>query len=126
MDEPPILLGGARVIEYAVFDQSVRPSGRTSIFVGGVPLDLNEVRGVAIAENLVEGGVFLFQCDDEWEDLAGGHYEDLSRARKSAEACYIGVAALWKTFRALTAEELAEVEAERVGLRKSAAEFPNE
>jgi hypothetical protein len=126
MEEPPILLDGARVLEYAVFDRTATPAGHTSFIVGGVPLDLETVRGLVIAENLVEGGVLLLHCSERWESLAGGHYGAIESARESAERGYSGVMVQWKPFRELTKEELAEVEAVRTHLRELAAEYPNE
>ena len=126
MDEPPILLDGARVIEYAVFDPSVKPTGHVSLIVGGVTLDLAGVRGVAIAEDLVESGMLLLHCDGQWQTLGAGYYDSAESARESARHAYSGISAQWKQLHDLSAGELAEVEAVRSHLRELAAEYPNE
>ena len=126
MEEPPLMLDGARVLEYAELDRTVAPTGRISVSVGGAPVDLNSVAGVAIAENLVDGGVFLLHCNDRWETLAAGHYPDPDAARRSAEEAYSGLSMRWKPYHELSAEESAEVESTRKFLRELAADFPNQ
>jgi hypothetical protein len=126
MKEPPLMVDGARVVEYAEFDRSIAPTGRLSVAVGGVPVDLNSAAGVIIAENLVEGGVFLLHCNERWETLAAGHYPDQAAARDSAERAYSGLSLQWRLFHVLSAEERAEVDTTRTFLRQLAAEFPNQ
>ena len=113
------------MIEYAVFDQSVKPSADVSLIVGGVTLDLTNVRGVVIAENLAEGGAFLLHCDERWQTLGAGYCASAEVAREAAEHAYAGVAAHWRQFHELSVEERAEVEAVRSHLRELLAEFPN-
>lgn len=126
MEEPPLMLDGARVLEYAELDRTIAPTGRISISVGGAPVDLNSVAGIAIAENLVEGGVFLLHCNERWETLAAGHYADHDAARRSAEEAYSGLSMRWKPYHDLSPEESAEVETTRKFLRELAADFPNQ
>jgi len=126
MNEPPLMIDGSRVVEYSVFDRSVAPSGRVSVAVGGLPVDLNAIAGVIVAENLVDGGFFLLHCNERWETLAAGHYPDRAAARHSAEAAYSGLPARWTPFHELSAEEAAEVETIRTFLRQLAAEFPDQ
>jgi hypothetical protein len=126
MNEPPLMIDGTRVVEYAEFDRSMAPSGRISVSVGGVPVDLSSVAGVIIAENLAESGFFVLHCNERWETLAAGHYPDQAAARDSAERAYSGVTAHWRQFHELSAEEAAEVEVTRKFLRQLAADFPNQ
>src|SRR5688572_25022271 len=49
--EPPPILDGARVLEYAPFDAAVA-SSRGSAVVGGVAVDLQNVVGLVIVEDL--------------------------------------------------------------------------
>jgi hypothetical protein len=126
MNEPPLMIDGARVVEYAVFDRRVAPSGRVSVAVGGLPVDLKSIAGVIVAENLVDGGCSLLHCNERWETLAAGHYPDRAAARRSAEGAYSGLTAQWKPFHELSAEEAAEVETTRTFLRQLAAEFPDQ
>src|SRR3954462_337137 len=111
MEDPPILLGGARVLEYAFLDRVVKPGGDTSFVVDGVPVELDSVRALVIAEDLVEGGVYLMHCGEDWDMLAAGHHENTAAARESALFDFSGVTPQWNSFRELTEKELAEVEA---------------
>lgn len=126
MEEPPLMLDGARILEYAEIDRTVAPAGRISVSVGGAPVDMNSVAGVAIAEDLVEGGVYLLHCNERWETLAAGHYAGLDAARTSADEAYAGLTMRWKQYHELSPEESAEVEATRKFLRELADEFPNQ
>ena len=126
MEPPPMLMDGARVIEYALFDPTVGPTGHVSVDVGGVPINLETVRGLVIAENMVEGGVFLLHCNEQWDSLAASCHRTSAAARESAEQGYAGVQTRWEPFRELTEQERAEVETVRNHLREMAAQFPNE
>lgn len=66
---PPPVLSCARLLEYAVLDDSVGYAGRTFLFVGG-----KEVGGVpclALCEDksVSAVAVLLFLCDEESSDL---------------------------------------------------------
>lgn len=126
MKEPPMMVDGARVAEYAVLDGQQIPAGHVSVAAGGIPLDLGSVAGVLVAENLAEGGAFLLYCNDRWETLAAAHYADAADARTAANRAYSGLADKWTPSRDLTPEEAAEVESTRAFLRQLAADFPNE
>ena len=126
MSEPPVVLDGTRVLEYATISSVVHPTGRISVSVGGVPVDLNSVRGVALTEALGDDGFFVIHCDEHWSTLAAGHYPRLEDARASAESAYAGIASLWTKFRELSPEESAEVETTRKFLRELASQFPNQ
>ena len=126
MEQPPIMLDGARVIEFAVLDSTATRTGHVSVVVEGVSLDLSIVSRLVIAENPVEEGVFLLHCNDRWETVAAGHHDRLDAARASAEHAYSGISVRWTKYRDLTAEERAEVETTRAFLREMAAEYPSE
>ena len=120
MEDPPFMLDGARVLEFARFDVGIRSSGRASAVVGGVALDFDSVSGLVMAEDLVKGGTFLLHCNDDWHTLAAGTYAGPGEARAAAEAAYPGVSKRWTRFRELTAGEAAEVESTRRFLREIA------
>jgi hypothetical protein len=124
MDEPPILLDGARVLEYAALSG---PAGGPTALHGlaaGVPLAAGVVSRLVIAENLVEDGVFLIHCDAEWGTVIGESYPDGESARVAAGEAYREEAIEWMAFRELTAQESREVETTRAFLREITAEFP--
>jgi hypothetical protein len=126
MEEPPMMLDGARVIEYAALEQGPSRSGHASVVVEGISLDLETVRGLVIAEDLVRGGVFLIHCNRDWETVAVGHHADLQAARASADYAYSAIAPRWTPYRELSAEERAEVESTRAFLREISQQFPED
>lgn len=123
MNEPPLLLDGARVVEYALLDADP-PAGRKSVVAEGVPFTLDTVSRLVIAEDLVTGGVYLLHCSPEWETLVAGRYADVESARKSAQAVYTGIDVRWTPYRELTPAEAAEVETTRAFLKEIITEFP--
>lgn len=125
MDEPPIILDGARVVRYAMLTPRTR--GRASVAAAGVTFDLDTVKRLVVAEDMVKGGVFLLHCNEDWESIAVEQYRDAQAAQMSADATYAAAATTaWTAFRPLTPAEQAEVETTRAFLRQIAAEFPNE
>ncbi len=118
MNEPPILLDGARVLEFAILGDSARG------FVDGVALGSEAVSRLVIAENLVEAGAFLLHCDAEWGTVIGESFADPQSARVAALEAYRRSSIDWIAFRALTPEEAREVETTRAFLREITAEYP--
>ena len=117
MEEPPILLDGARVREFAAFEAA---AAIRHAFAAGVPID--NLAGLIIAEDLVEGGVFLLYCDDKWQTLAAERYPDAQQARLASQAQCEGLE--WREYRALSAQETKEVETTRSFLRELVRDFP--
>ena len=124
MEEPPILLDGARVLEYAILEGKAGDALRMRGLAAGVPLGSEAVARLVIAENLVEEGVFLIHCNDEWSTVIGESYADARSARVAADESYRGDPIEWIGFRELTAQEAREVETTRAFLREITAEFP--
>lgn len=124
--EPPFLLDGTHVVRYAVIDASKPPPPHFSVVANGVPVDLDVVRRLIIAEDLVKGGVYLMHCNDDWETLAAEGFMDADTAQASAESRYAGVAVAWHRYRPLSEPERREVDVTREFLREIAAEFPDE
>jgi hypothetical protein len=122
MNEPPAILDSAQVILFAILDASVRYTGRSYVMVGGVVVD--PAPRLAICRNLHDDDILLFLCDDDWNVLGAGGYGTVEKARERAESAYSGVGQKWQEFRALTSEELAEVEETRKFFRdQSIPEF---
>ena len=118
MNEPPILLDGARALEYAILDEAAHG------IVDGVAIGSEAVSRLVVAENLIEGGVFLIHCNDEWSTVIGESYADAQSARVAAGEAYRGGRIEWVRFRDLTPEESREVETTRAFLREITAEYP--
>jgi hypothetical protein len=124
MDEPPILIDGTRVLAYAILDEQARKSPAFRAMAAGMPLDGNAVARLVVAENLVEDGVFLIHCDDEWGTVAAETFPDAASAQAAAHEAYTGVTIEWTPFRELTEAERREVQVTRDFLREITAEFP--
>ena len=120
--EPPLLLDGARVVRFAIIDNT-RPGLRSGVVAGGVPVDFDVVSRIVMAEDLVDGSVLLMHCNAEWSTVAAERLPDLQSAQRTADAAYAGVAMGWTAFRDLTPEEEREVQITRTFLRELANEF---
>ncbi len=117
MEEPPILLDGALVLEYATLDPAVSLGERRSVVVEGVSMDTGTVRRLVIAENLADGAIFLVHCNDRWETLSAGPCGDRAAARKAAAASFSDLPFTWTPMRPLSPEEEREVRSTRAFLR---------
>ena len=113
--EPPMILDGARVLEFAPFDEPLRRAGASAV-IGGVAVD--NTAGLVLVEDLAKGGLFLLACNPEWETLAAAGVADAKGAKAQAETSFPGATRLWREYRSLTDEERAEVESTRRFLRE--------
>lgn len=121
-EEPPFLLDGALVLRYALLDIGAHGGEASGVVVDGIALDLNTVRRVVIAQNLVDDAVFLMHCNDEWNTVATATYVDAAAAQASAAAAYGALAPKWIEFRELSQAQAREVATTRAFLREIAAE----
>jgi hypothetical protein len=118
--EPPFLLDASRVVAFAWIDPVMFPEGTVAV-EGGVPLDLDVVRGVAITQALLDDQIYLLHCTSDWLTLAAGTYGNVEAARAAAESAYPGLASLWQAYRALTPAERSEIESTRAFLKDLSA-----
>lgn len=121
-EEPPFLLDGALVLRYARLDVGAHAGEGSGVVVDGIALDLNTVRRVVIARNLVDDAVFVMHCNDEWNTVAAATYVDAATAQASAAESYGALAPNWVEFRELSEDEAREVATTRAFLREIAAE----
>jgi len=91
--KPPALLDGARVLEYAVLDNSVRYSGHSSLFIDGK--EVGPVPCLAIGQEAHEADVLLLHCSDDWEVVGVAVYPSVAEAKNAAERIYPGTARRW-------------------------------
>src|ERR1700719_3065093 len=91
--KPPLLLANARVLEYAVLDDSVRYSGRSFLFVDGK--ELGPVPCLAICRESNNSGGLLLHCDWDWSVLGVAGYPSSDEAKRRAEHIYPGVSTRW-------------------------------
>ena len=85
----------ARVLAYAVLDESVQWTGHQRLYSGDK--EVGPVPRLALCQN-VRGGtkdILVFHCDDDWEVLGITGGSSLEAAKASAERAYRGVTAKW-------------------------------
>ena len=95
IEAPPPVLNSARVLAYAVIDESVQWTGRQRLYLGDK--EVGPVPCLALCQNIGGGtkDILVFHCDNDWEVLGvtGGDTVDLAKA--GAERAYRGVTAKW-------------------------------
>lgn len=91
--KPPPVLDCARVLHYVVVDRSMRYSGRTLLFVGGI--EVGRVPRMAIAEDRSSAGVLLFHCKQNWRVLGCSVHASVPDAMKRAQEIYPGLSSRW-------------------------------
>jgi hypothetical protein len=111
MMEPPAILDSSQMLMYATLDESVKFTGRAVVMVGGKVID--PVPRLAICRNLYDDDILLFHCDKDWNVLGAGGYGTVEDAQAHAESTYAGSNTKWHKFRALTAEELSQIDEAR-------------
>lgn len=90
---PPVLYN-ARVIAYAIVDDSVKYHER-GIFFAGDKL-LGPVSRLAICQRLEDTEIMVLHCDNEWSSLGEqGGYKSVEEAKTETEKSYCGVNELW-------------------------------
>jgi hypothetical protein len=94
MGSSPPVLANARVLEYALLDNSVTFSGRTLLSVDGK--ELGPVPCLAICQDLDSNDILLLHCDKDWNVLGAACYPSIEAAKAKAEQIYPGVSACWK------------------------------
>lgn len=124
--EPAFLIDGHQVVRYALIDTSTPPPAHFSVVAGGVPVDLDTVSRLVIAEDLVKGHVYLMHCSAAWDTVAAEVFVDADAAERSAQERYAAVKPSWHRYRPLTDSEAKQVETTRQFLREIAAEFPGD
>jgi hypothetical protein len=92
--DPPPVLDSARVLAYAVVDESVIYSERGCLFVDGKLL--GPVPRLAICQKLGESEIMVFHCDNEWNVLGvAGGYSSVRDAKAAVESAYRGLSNKW-------------------------------
>ena len=104
MSRPPELLDSAKVLEYAVVDDSVTFTGKLHLFhdgerVGPVPC-------LAICRDPNFDELLLLHCDSSWNVLAGQIWNSpgaspvttVDEVKRRAEIYYSGIGRKWQTY----------------------------
>jgi ClpX C4-type zinc finger len=111
---PPPALASARVLEYAIVDDSVVHTDRNPIFVAGQRL--GPVPCLAIGRNLIGNEILLLHCDAGWDVLAVSGHPSIEYAKDQAEKNYAGLRARWQPVSYSDAELEAFLDEEDRGL----------
>ena len=92
--EPPPVLSGARVLAYAIVDDTVAYTERNRLFVDGILL--GPVPRLAICQELRKPEIVILHCDDEWgaRGVSGG-YSSVEAAKLRVERSYYGLLDKW-------------------------------
>jgi hypothetical protein len=90
---PPPVLDAARVLFYAMVNDSVKFTGRTRLFVDG--RELGQVPCLAICEEEATKEALLFHCDIEWNTLGCSAHPSPDEAKARAERIYTGLSTRW-------------------------------
>jgi hypothetical protein len=90
---PPPVLDSARVVAYAVIDETVTHTGHTCFIVGGRVLQ--PAGGLAICQQLGDNDYLLFHCTRDWYVLGAGFHPSIQDAKAYAERGYRGVGKKW-------------------------------
>lgn len=91
--KPPPLIDCARVLEYAVLDETVTYSGHSSLFRDGK--EVGPAPCLAICQDLSDSSVLLLHCSRDWTALGVTEYPTVSEARDRAERIYPGLSTRW-------------------------------
>ncbi|MBD7923172.1 hypothetical protein [Xanthomonas bonasiae] len=95
IEPPPEDLTGARVLAYALIDETNAYSGRTTLHVDGKLI--GPVPRLAIALNNYEPDDYLLlYCSESWDVIGAGGYASLAAAKQAADIAYPGVASRWQ------------------------------
>ena len=84
------------MIEFAVIDADVIPTGKTTHWVGDEAMGL--IAGLAIAQYDGDGSFYLFYCDAGWRTLADTWHPTIQSAREQAEFEYRGLSSRWQNW----------------------------
>ncbi len=94
--KPPAIQDSAKVIAFAVTDESVTYTGKVSTYVGGNLI--GPVPKLSICQNPGEDDYLLFYCNEFWEVLAAGGGDSIEQVKKMAEKGYAGISSKWQWY----------------------------
>jgi len=94
--KPPGIQDSAKVIAFAVLDESVIYTGKVSMYVDGNLI--GPVPKLSICQNPDEDDYLLFYCDECWEVLAAAGGDSIEQVKEMAEKAYAGISSKWQWF----------------------------
>jgi len=75
-------------------DDTVIHTGKQTLYVDGQPL--GPVPRLAICQNLGDGAINLFHCDESWGVLGASGGDTAEETKRSAERAYKGITQKWQ------------------------------
>ena len=82
-------IGGAKLLEYVVLDESVVTTGNTKHIIHGH--ERSDFHGLAICQYAGEEGYYLFYCDEHWAEITDGFHDTIQLAKDQAAFEYNGL-----------------------------------
>jgi hypothetical protein len=96
IEPPPPVIGNARVIAYAIVDESVTWTGRQALYRDGK--EVGPVPCIALMQDM-EGKIMdtiILHCDSEWEVVAVSGAKTFEDAKARVERAYNGINQRWR------------------------------
>jgi len=98
---PPPVLAGARVLEYAIVDETVVFTGRLHLYSGNERI--GRVPRLAICREFDDGQYLLVHCGEDWEALGVQAWNgplargpaSVDEVKQRAESYYAGLSSRW-------------------------------
>ncbi len=90
---PPPLLGTAKLLEYAIVDDSVVFTYRQNLFVDGTKL--GPVPCIGLCQDFGNSRFYIYYCDENWNVLAVTGCGTITDLKRKAEYAYNGILMKW-------------------------------
>jgi len=94
MKKPPANLDGARVLKYAILDESVIHTGKIALYVGGKLMRLAAC--IAICKYDGKDNYFIIYCNKNWRSFGAAGHKTIEEAMSSLEKEYSGITNKWQ------------------------------
>jgi len=97
--KPPLIIDSAKVLKYAIVDDSVEFTDRLCLYVGmpGELQRLGKVPKLAICQNYKAKDYLLLFCDNNWKTLGVAGANSIAEIKRDAEKAYKGISKKWVT-----------------------------
>jgi len=101
MQPPSSVLDSAKVLEYAIVDDSVKYTGALHLYHGDARVGPSPA--LAICQDSEVDGLFLFHCSEEWVVLGAQIWNEapdstirkVQEVKEKAERYYAGIGRRW-------------------------------
>jgi len=87
-------IGGAKILEYLTLTSEEKNTGYTKHIIEGQ--EQTKFDGLVICQYENEEGVYLFYCNEKWDELTDTWHEDIESAKQQASIEFEGLENKWK------------------------------